>query len=146
MAIKKTFRLGEVENAFTIFQTDVGTSPTADSSTDTITFTSSDASVTITGNSTTDTINFQAAAGSALTVKSNGSTIDITVTTLDFSNQFTLSESPEDEINISLNFTNISHTSLQDIGTNTHTQIDTHIANTDIHFSESLAIAYAVAL
>ena len=42
--------------AFTIMQTDAGTSPVADSVTDTLTFTSSDASATITGNSTTDTI------------------------------------------------------------------------------------------
>lgn len=50
--------LGGGGNAFTIFQPDAGTAPTADSSTDTLTMTSSDSSITITGNSTTDTLDF----------------------------------------------------------------------------------------
>lgn len=45
-------------DAFTIIQTDNGTSPTADSSTDTLTLESSDSSITITGDSTTDTVDF----------------------------------------------------------------------------------------
>lgn len=43
-------------NSFSIIQPDVGTSPTADSSNDTLILTSSDNSITITGDSTTDTI------------------------------------------------------------------------------------------
>ena len=47
------------------------------------------------------------------------------------SNEFTYNDlSP----NIALNYTNISHTALQDIGINTHTQIDSHIVNSSIHF------------
>jgi hypothetical protein len=49
---------GGASNSFAIIQPDVGTSPTADSATDTLTLTSSDSSITITGNSTTDTVDF----------------------------------------------------------------------------------------
>lgn len=49
--------------AFKTIQCDAGTSPVADSPTDTLTFTSADASVTITGNSTTDTIDLAASGG-----------------------------------------------------------------------------------
>lgn len=45
-------------NSFTTIQPDFGTSPVADSATDTLTLTSSDSTITITGDSTTDTINF----------------------------------------------------------------------------------------
>lgn len=48
--------------SFSTMQTPNGTSPVADSTTDTLTFTSSDNSVVITGNSTTDTIDFKTAA------------------------------------------------------------------------------------
>ena len=55
---------GGASNAFTIIQPDAGTSPQAESVTDTLTLTSSDGSVTITGNSTTDTIDFTGAGAS----------------------------------------------------------------------------------
>lgn len=45
-------------NSFATIQPDHGTSPVADSSSDTLTLTSSDGSITITGNATTDTIDF----------------------------------------------------------------------------------------
>ncbi len=48
------------EFAFAVIQTDAGTSPTADSNSDTLTLTSSDGSVTITGTASTDTVNFVA--------------------------------------------------------------------------------------
>jgi hypothetical protein len=48
---------------FKTMQTDAGTSPVADSATDTLTFTSSDASVTITGDASTDTIDLVAVGG-----------------------------------------------------------------------------------
>ena len=50
------------------------------------------------------------------------------------SNEFTYDDGTP---SISLNYTNISHTSLQDIGTNSHAQIDTHIADTSLHFTEA---------
>lgn len=46
------------------------------------------------------------------------------------SNEFTYDEG------ISLNYENISHTSIQDIGTNTHESIDSHIGDTTIHFTQ----------
>ena len=45
--------------SFTIFQTPNGTSPVADSPSDTLNFTSSNNTIVITGNSTTDSIDFQ---------------------------------------------------------------------------------------
>jgi hypothetical protein len=45
-------------NAFSTMQPDNGTAPVADSTTDTLTFTSSDSTVTITGDSVTDTLDF----------------------------------------------------------------------------------------
>lgn len=48
-------------DSFATMQPDFGTSPTASSPTDTLTFTSSDSSVTITGNATTDTLDFKVA-------------------------------------------------------------------------------------
>lgn len=56
---------GSDANAFAIVQPPNGTSPTADSVSDTLTFTSSDGSVTITGDATTDTIDFKAVAPGA---------------------------------------------------------------------------------
>lgn len=50
------------------------------------------------------------------------------------SNEFTYDDGTP---SISLNYTNISHTSLQDIGTNTHAEIDTHIADSTVHFTEA---------
>ena len=64
-------------NAFSIMQPDAGTAPSADSTTDTLTFTSSDASVTITGNSGTDTLDFTG-AGATVTLdqaRANGNTL-----------------------------------------------------------------------
>lgn len=46
------------EFAFSVIQTDAGTSPTADSASDTLTLTSSDGSVLITGSSLNDSVNF----------------------------------------------------------------------------------------
>ena len=46
--------------SFTTIQTDYGTFPTADSASDTLTFTSLDGSVVITGEALTDTITFRA--------------------------------------------------------------------------------------
>jgi hypothetical protein len=58
--------LGGGGNSFTIMQADSGTSPTADSSTDTLTFTSSDSSILISGDSSTDTLDFTADYSSSL--------------------------------------------------------------------------------
>lgn len=54
-----------IGNSFTTIQTPAGTSPVADSSSDTLTLTSSNNSITITGNSTTDTIDLITAAVAA---------------------------------------------------------------------------------
>lgn len=51
--------LGFSSNAFTIFQPDSGTAPTADSGSDTLTMTSGDSSISVAGNSTTDTIDLE---------------------------------------------------------------------------------------
>ena len=50
-------------NSFTIMQTPLGTSPTATSPTDTLTFTSSDGSIIITGDAVTDTIDLVSVGG-----------------------------------------------------------------------------------
>ena len=67
---------GVASNSFVIIQTPSGTSPTATSPTDTLTFTSSDNSITITGNATTDTIDFKVASAGGVTsvsvVSANG--------------------------------------------------------------------------
>jgi hypothetical protein len=52
---------GTPTNSFTTFQTPQGSSPTATSPTDTLTFTSSDSSIDIVGNSGTDTIDLKVA-------------------------------------------------------------------------------------
>lgn len=49
-------------NSFTTIQPDLGTSPTASSSSDTLTLTSSDSSVVVTGSSAAKSINFQVAS------------------------------------------------------------------------------------
>lgn len=54
---------GGSTDSFVIMQPPNGTAPTASSSTDTLTFTSSDSSVTITGNATTKTLDFTASGG-----------------------------------------------------------------------------------
>lgn len=53
---------GASGDSFKTIQTPAGTSPVADSATDTLTFTSDDGSVIISGDSTTDTIDFSVAA------------------------------------------------------------------------------------
>ena len=60
-------------NSFTTMQPDFGTSPVADSATDTLTLTSSDSILAITGDSATDTLDFK--AGSALSSFLNASSI-----------------------------------------------------------------------
>jgi len=62
-----TLSFAGATNSFAIIQCDAGTSPTADSDTDTLTLTSSDGSVVITGNSTTDTVTLTVDATSANT-------------------------------------------------------------------------------
>jgi len=54
---------GGATNSFSTIQTDTGTSPVADSSTDTLTFTSSDDNIEIDGNSTTDTVDINVKEG-----------------------------------------------------------------------------------
>jgi hypothetical protein len=84
-------------DAFTIIQTDNGTSPTAASSTDTLTLTSSDNSIIIDGDSSTDTVTIREAglydagnSSTAITVDwNNGPTQKVTIsanTTISFSN------------------------------------------------------------
>lgn len=67
MSYKIIKRAGGASTAFTIIQPTTGTSPTADSDTDTLILTSSDGSVIITGNSTTDTLDFVAAGVNKIT-------------------------------------------------------------------------------
>ena len=58
--------------------------------------------------------------GGALEVQSDGATIDLGVAILDFSSQFTLVESPEDDIDISLNLGAIDHDLLLNFAPNEH--------------------------
>jgi hypothetical protein len=52
-------------NSFALMQPITGTTPTASSSTDTLTFTSSDSSISVIGNSTTKTLDFKRAGTDA---------------------------------------------------------------------------------
>jgi hypothetical protein len=54
---------GGGSNTFGTIQTPAGTSPVADSTTDTLTLVSGDSSITITGDATTDTIDIRAVGG-----------------------------------------------------------------------------------
>lgn len=56
-------------SSFTTIQTPSGTAPTADSETDTLTFTSTGGTVAITGNAATDTINFEAVVGDPISTQ-----------------------------------------------------------------------------
>lgn len=67
---------GGSTNSFSIIQAPYGTTPTATSGTDTLTFTSSGGTLDITGNSTTDTINFEISPSHDITI----SNLDNTVT------------------------------------------------------------------
>lgn len=96
--------------SFTTIQTDAGTSPVADSVTDTLTLTSSDASVTITGTAGTDTVDLKVAApfttayatvqeeGSGLTQRTKINFIGAAITAADDAGNtrtnVTLSQSP----------------------------------------------------
>jgi hypothetical protein len=83
-------------NSFVIIQTPNGTSPTATSSTDTLTFTSSDNSITITGNAGTDTIDLVANVVSGV---SSFNTRTGAVTLLDTDVTGALGFTPEDVAN-----------------------------------------------
>lgn len=63
-------------NSFSTVQPDTGTSPTATSSTDVLSLTSSDKSVVVDGNSGTDTIDFKAPVEYSLGTLSSNTTVD----------------------------------------------------------------------
>jgi hypothetical protein len=54
------------------------------------------------------TLDAAGGGGGALTVSEAGTPLDVTVTTLDFGAGFDLTESPEDEVNIALDFTEVA--------------------------------------
>lgn len=58
-----TFPSAATVDSFSIIQPDLGTSPVADSPTDTLNITSSDGSIVVTGDATTDTIDLQLSGG-----------------------------------------------------------------------------------
>ena len=68
---------GGAANAFSTMQTDQGTSPVADSATDTLTFTSSDSTILITGDSITDTIDLQTNGWSGSFTNGDGDTVTV---------------------------------------------------------------------
>ena len=96
---------GGASLAFKSIASDGNTVIAADAATDTLTL-SSMGGLTITHHPTTDTVVFNVAgggSGSMTTIKSNGSQQGgADIVTLDFSTDFTISETPDTEINISV--------------------------------------------
>lgn len=74
--IKKMRSSGTTENTFSTIQPISGTSPVADSSTDTLTLSSSDSSIGISGNSSTDSLDFSVTSAN----KPSRVTSDVTTT------------------------------------------------------------------
>jgi len=76
---------------------------------------------------------------STITLSSFNDDLDVTERSQDavggiLSNEFTYNDTTP---SIALNYANISHTSLQGIGTNTHSQIDSHIGESSIHYTQA---------
>ena len=80
---------------------------------------------TLTDGSNADALHTHAPSGTDLKIQINGSTVDLAVEILDFSTQFTLAESPDHDIDISLNLGNINHNALQNL---TVGDVHTHYA------------------
>jgi len=76
-----------------------------------------------------------AGTGIAFSVGSDGLDETLTITSTGEANSFVggngidITESPDDTFTFVVNQGEISHTNIADIGTNTHPQIDNHIAN-----------------
>lgn len=116
--------------SFSVIQTPLGTSPTAEVPDDTLILASSDGSLDITGDATTDTVNFginalflaeaaQDAVGSILT---NTATISFTY------------DDTTPSISADVIQSGINHTMISNIGTYSHDQIDDHInASMGVH-------------
>ncbi len=111
-------------NFFTTFTPDFGDNVVATTFDDTITWTSSDGFLEITGDAGFKTMDLTAGAGSILVSSVFGRTGIITAQTNDYT-WAQIDKTVSDIADINLK----SHTSLTAIGTNTHPQIDDHIAD-----------------
>lgn len=111
-------------NFFTTFTPDFGDNVVATTFDDTITWTSSDGFIEITGDAGFKTMDLTAGAGSILVSSVFGRTGIITAQTNDYT-WAQIDKTVSDIADINLK----SHTSLTAIGTNTHPQIDDHIAD-----------------
>lgn len=77
-------------------------------------------------------------ATSTINLSSFNDNLDVTERAQDavgtiLSNEFTYNDVTP---SIALNYANISHTALQNIGTNTHVQLDSHLADSTIHYTQ----------
>lgn len=102
----KRSSLSSQSNSFTTIQTDIGTYPTASTSSDILTLTSSDASVEITGDSSTDTIDIKVAGAGTphdpVTV-TDSAEIDFTLTGQDITASIKNGSIDESKLDASVN-------------------------------------------
>lgn len=78
-------------------------------------------------------------SGSMTTVKEGGVQLGgADIVTLDFNgDDFNLTESPDTEVNVTVNDGGIDHTGIANIGSNTHAQIDTAVTASTNHIADN---------